>query len=124
MQRTIQSRVGQIVGEQQGTPRDHRGHIVPKRVLVVDDDQGLLRLLTVRLAAIGFAVTTCTTGEGALAIAHHESFDLAITDLYLPGQDGLAVMEELQRIHPSLPVLILTAHGSIPNAVEAMQKGA
>jgi glycerate kinase len=90
----------------------------------VDDDQGLLRLLTVRLAAIGFAVTTCTTGEGALAIAHHESFDLAITDLYLPGQDGLAVMEELQRIHPSLPVLILTAHGSIPNAVEAMQKGA
>jgi two-component system response regulator GlrR len=51
-------------------------------------------------------------------------FDLAITDLHLPDRDGLAVMEELLLIHPALPILILTAHGSIPNAVEAMQKGA
>ena len=95
-----------------------------ERILVVDDDQGLLQLLTMRLTAMGFAVTACTTGEEAIDVAKREVFALALTDLRLPDRDGLAVLEELRLIHPSLPVLILTAHGSIPNAVEAMQKGA
>jgi len=98
--------------------------MVQERILVVDDDEALLRLLTMRLSAIGFDVTTCTTGEEALALAKREMFDLALTDLRLPDQDGLSVLEELKLIHPDLPVLLLTAHGSIPNAVEAMQKGA
>ena len=95
-----------------------------ERILVVDDDQGLLHLLKMRLTAMGFAVSTCVSGEEAIATARREVFDLAITDLHLPGLDGLAVMEELLLTHPNLPILILTAHGSIPNAVEAMQKGA
>ena len=95
-----------------------------ERILVVDDDQGLLHLLKMRLTAMGFAVSTCVSGEEAIAAARREVFDLAITDLHLPGLDGLAVMEELLLTHPNLPILILTAHGSIPNAVEAMQKGA
>ena len=98
--------------------------MVQERIIVVDDDEGLLRLLTMRLSAMGFDVTTCTTGEEALAVAKREVFDLALTDLRLPDVDGLAVLEELRLIHPDLPVLLLTAHGSIPNAVEAMQKGA
>jgi len=77
-----------------------------------------------RLSANGFAVTTGALGEEALALAKREMFDLALTDLRLPDQDGLSVLEELKLIHPDLPVLLLTAHGSIPNAVEAMQKGA
>ncbi|KAF4516293.1 hypothetical protein B566_EDAN000534 [Ephemera danica] len=77
-----------------------------------------------RLSAEGFAVTSCTTGHEALAEAKKKMFDLAITDLRLRGEDGLDVTEELLRIHPQLPVIILTAHGSIPNAVEAMQRGA
>ena len=95
-----------------------------ERILVVDDDQGLLHLLKMRLAAMGFDVTSCTSGEEALDEARRQVFDLAITDLRLGGLDGLAVTEELLLIHPTLPVLILTAHGSIPNAVEAIQKGA
>jgi len=95
-----------------------------ERILVVDDDQGLLQLLKMRLGAMGFAVTTCDSGGEAVALARQDIFDLAITDLHLPDRDGLAVMEELLLIHPALPILILTAHGSIPNAVEAMQKGA
>ncbi|MBI5854839.1 MAG: sigma-54-dependent Fis family transcriptional regulator [Nitrospirae bacterium] len=95
-----------------------------ERILVVDDDQNLLHLLKMRLLAMGFGVTTCTTGEDGIAEAQKEVFDLAITDLRLPGQDGLAVLEELLLINPALPVLVLTAHGSIPNAVEAMRKGA
>jgi two-component system response regulator GlrR len=98
--------------------------MVQERILVVDDDEGLLQLLTMRLSAMGFDVTTCTTGEEALAVAKREVFDLALTDLRLPDRDGLSVLEELRLIHPDLPVLLLTAHGSIPSAVEAMQKGA
>jgi len=95
-----------------------------EQILVVDDDEGLLHLLKMRLSAEGFAVTSCTTGHDALVEAKKNMFDLAITDLRLRGEDGLDVTEELLRIHPQLPVIILTAHGSIPNAVEAMQRGA
>src|SRR5438132_3323718 len=94
-----------------------------ERILVVDDDEGLLRLLTMRLSAMGLHGTTSTTGEEALADAKREAFDLALTDLRLPDLDGLSVLEELRLIHPDLPVLLLTAHGSIPSAVEARQKG-
>lgn len=95
-----------------------------ERILVVDDDEGLLHLLRMRLSAMGFAVTPCTTGQDALDAAKREVFDIAITDLRLRGEDGLNLTEALLRTHPGLPVIILTAHGSIPNAVEAMQRGA
>ena len=95
-----------------------------EHILVVDDEEGLLHLVKMRLIAMGFAVTGCTTGREALAAAKKDRFDLAITDLRLGNEDGLDVTEELLRIHPGLPVIILTAHGSIPNAVEAMQRGA
>jgi two-component system response regulator GlrR len=95
-----------------------------EHILVVDDEDGLLHLVKMRLTAMGFAVTGCTTGREALAAAKKNRFDLAITDLRLGSEDGLDVTEELLRIHPGLPVIILTAHGSIPNAVEAMQRGA
>lgn len=95
-----------------------------ERILVVDDDEGLLHLLRMRLSALGFSVTPCTNGRDALAAARQETFDIAVTDLRLRGEDGLELAEELLRIQPGLPVIILTAHGSIPNAVEAMQRGA
>ena len=95
-----------------------------ERVLLIDDDEGLLHLLKVRLTAMGFQVVPCTTAEDALEEARNEIFDMAITDLRLAAQDGLDLMDELLLIHPTLPVLVLTAHGSIPNAVEAMQRGA
>ncbi|MBX3345352.1 MAG: sigma-54-dependent Fis family transcriptional regulator [Nitrospira sp.] len=95
-----------------------------ERILVVDDDEGLLHLLRMRLSALGFSVTPCTNGQEALAAVRQETFDIAVTDLRLRGEDGLELAEELLRIQPGLPVVILTAHGSIPNAVEAMQRGA
>jgi two-component system response regulator GlrR len=95
-----------------------------EQILLVDDDEGLLHLLKMRLSAMGFVVTSCTTGKDAVTEAKKRMFDLAITDLRLRGEDGLDVTEELLRNHPGLPVIILTAHGSIPNAVEAMQRGA
>jgi len=95
-----------------------------EHILVVDDEEGLLHLVKMRLTAMGFAVIGCTTGREALTVAKNTRFDLAITDLRLGNEDGLNVTEELLRIHPGLPIIILTAHGSIPNAVEAMQRGA
>jgi two-component system response regulator GlrR len=95
-----------------------------ERILVVDDDEGLLHLLKMRLSALGFSVTPCTGGRDALKAAREETFDIAITDLRLRAEDGLALTEELLHMQPGLPVIILTAHGSIPNAVEAMQRGA
>ncbi len=95
-----------------------------ERILVVDDDEGLLHLLKMRLSALGFSVTPCTSGQDALMAARQKTFDIAITDLRLRAEDGLALTEELLHMQPGLPVIILTAHGSIPNAVEAMQRGA
>src|SRR5262249_58972163 len=94
-----------------------------EQMLVIDDEEGLLQLVKMRLSAMGFVVTACTTGRDAVDAAKKDRFDLAITDLRLRGEDGLDVTEELLRIHPGLPVIILTAHGSIPNAVEAVGRG-
>ena len=95
-----------------------------ERILLVDDDEGLLHLFKMRLSAMGFSVTPCTCSRDALMAARQETFDIVITDLRLRAEDGLALTEELLQIQPGLPVIILTAHGSIPNAVEAMQRGA
>jgi two-component system response regulator GlrR len=93
-------------------------------ILVIDDDEGLLHLLKMRLSAMGFSVTPCTTGQEAVEATKNTTFNLAITDLRLRSENGLDVTEALLRNQPGLPVIILTAHGSIPNAVEAMQRGA
>lgn len=95
-----------------------------ERILVVDDDPSLLTLLKMRLRSMGFVVTACGCGGEALTHAQEEPYDFAILDLRLPDVDGLDLMEELHQHQTNLPVLILTAHGCIPNAVQAMKKGA
>lgn len=95
-----------------------------ERILVVDDDPSLLTLLKMRLCSMGFAVTACETGEDALNCVQEGSYDFAILDLRLPDVDGLDLMEQLRQSQNNLPVLILTAHGCIPNVVQAMKKGA
>ena len=94
-----------------------------RRILVVDDDPNLLRLLALRLEKEGFAVTQATSGEEALAKLAHGLPDLVITDMRMGGMDGLALFEAVSRRHPALPVIILTAHGNIPDAVHATRKG-
>jgi two-component system response regulator GlrR len=93
------------------------------RLLLVDDDTSLLRLLTLRLEANGFRVATATSGEGALEAMAEARPELVITDLRMEGMDGMALFRLLRERHPGLPVLILTAHGSIPEAVEATREG-
>jgi two-component system response regulator GlrR len=93
-------------------------------ILVVDDDRNLLELLAMRMEGSGYAVTTALRVDDAKEAAASTVFDLAIVDLQLADQNGIALMEELHLLNPGLPVIILTAHGSIESAVDAMQRGA
>jgi two-component system response regulator GlrR len=94
------------------------------KILVVDDDRGLLTLMKVRLEAAGYRVTLAEGGVEALARASEEVCELAIVDLKMEDMDGITLLEKLLGIHPHLPVIILTAHGTIASAVEATKKGA
>lgn len=93
------------------------------RLLLVDDDAALLKLLGMRLTSEGFQVTTATSGPDALRQLNKEKVDLVISDLCMDEMDGLALFGEIQKLHPGLPVIILTAHGSIPEAVSATRQG-
>jgi two-component system, NtrC family, response regulator GlrR len=93
------------------------------RILIVDDDAGLLRLLSLRLRGEGHETLEADSGEAALARLDHELPDLLISDLRMGGMDGLQLFQAVHRRHPLLPVLILTAHGTIPDAVKALQRG-
>jgi two-component system response regulator GlrR len=94
------------------------------KILVADDNPGLLTLLQRRLQSAGYQVTLTGSGAEALARAQEDLPDLAIVDLKMAGMDGMALMQRLLQLSPTLPVIILTAHGTISNAVEATKQGA
>jgi two-component system, NtrC family, response regulator GlrR len=94
------------------------------RILVVDDDPGLLRLLTIRLRAENYDVEPVENGVLALAAASRFRPDLVISDLRMDQLDGIGLLKELQNRWPGLKVILLTAHGTIPDAVQATQMGA
>jgi two-component system response regulator GlrR len=95
-----------------------------EKILVVDDDRNILKVIRMRLVSGGYYVTSVTGAESALKLAEKEPFDLALIDLKLNGQDGIQLMESIHHINPHIPVIILTAHGTIKSAVHAMKKGA
>ena len=94
------------------------------RILVVDDDPGLLRLLTIRLRAENYEVEAVESAAAALGAASRFRPELVITDLRMDQMDGIGLLKELQSRWPGLRVIILTAHGTIPDAVHATQSGA
>jgi len=94
------------------------------RILVVDDDPGLLRLLTIRLRSQHYEVEPADSAAKALAAVARFRPDLVLTDLRMAQMDGIALLRELQRRWPSVNVIMLTAHGTIPDAVKATQSGA
>jgi two-component system, NtrC family, response regulator GlrR len=92
-------------------------------ILLVDDDPDLLKLISLRLVSAGYRVRTADSGEAALAALAIARPGIVVTDLRMPGIDGMQLFEAIHRQHPSLPVIILTAHGTIPDAVAATQRG-
>jgi len=94
------------------------------KILLVDDDPGLLRLLSIRLRAEQYEVEAVESAHKALAVLKRFRPDLVITDLRMDKMDGIGLLKELQTHSPGLRVLIITAHGTIPDAVTATQSGA
>jgi DNA-binding NtrC family response regulator len=96
----------------------------PPRLLIVDDDEELRDTLARRFARAGLPVTTAESGEEALAKLGRAEFDVALFDLHLPGMSGLDLLAQFKQLQPEAEVLMLTAHGSIATAIEAMRRGA
>ena len=96
---------------------------MPHRILIVDDDPTLLRLLGILLREEGFEVVAAESGEQALVQLERKPADLVLSDLRMGGMDGLELFEAVRKRYPALPVIILTAHGTIPEAVDATRRG-
>ena len=92
-------------------------------VMLVDDDCDLLRLLTMRLSAAGYKVESVTSGEEALEKLSEFGPDVMVTDLQLNGMDGMTLFDKVHAAYPDLPILVLTAHGTIPDAFDAANRG-
>jgi two-component system NtrC family response regulator len=93
-------------------------------ILIVDDEKNYLTILTAILEEEGFEVLTALSGQEALDIRKTSDVDLVLTDMKMPVMDGIELLEHIKAIDPELPVVMMTAHGTVDKAVEAMQKGA
>jgi two-component system, NtrC family, response regulator AtoC len=94
------------------------------RVLVCDDEPNLRRVLAATLQREGYEVTLCSDGEEALVSIERDGADVVVTDLVMPKLDGLSLLRKVVQRHPDVPVIVITAHGRIDSAVEAMKAGA
>ena len=95
-----------------------------RKVLIVDDDQFALESMARALEGESYKVLTATSGSGAIKLLRQDSFDLVLTDLKMPGVDGLAVLRQAKEIAPQTVVVILTAYASLGSAIEALREGA
>jgi two-component system response regulator GlrR len=93
------------------------------KLLLVDDDESLLRLMSIRLKAEGFDVTSVDNGTQALRLMFNNDFDVVLSDLRMPGMDGLSLFDEILQQQRDLPLILMTAHGTIKEAVAASQRG-
>jgi DNA-binding NtrC family response regulator len=95
-----------------------------KRLLIVDDEPNIRLMLRTTLESNDYLVATAEDGDTALKWLEADSFDLVLLDLQMPRLDGMQVLEQLREAGNNVPVVIITAHGSVPNAVKAMKLGA
>jgi len=95
-----------------------------KQVLIVDDEPNLRKILAAQLARDDYEVLLAEDGEQGLMLLRENHVDLVITDLKMPKVDGMALLKEAVREHPELPVVMITAHGTVDTAVEALKSGA
>ncbi len=93
-------------------------------ILIVDDEKNYLTILSAVLDDEGFEVLTALSGQEALEIQKTSDLDLVLTDMKMPEMDGIELLENIKALDPDLPVVVMTAHGTVDKAVEAMQKGA
>ncbi len=93
-------------------------------ILLIDDDESLRRVIEFSIAEAGSRVRTAASGEEGLRLFEDSSFDAVITDITMPGMNGMEVLARVRERDPGMPVIMITAYGTIENAVEAMRQGA
>jgi two-component system cell cycle response regulator len=103
---------------------DWQGSDTPASVLVVDDEQLVCRFLESVLLSSGYQVQTCLSGQEAITRLREGAFQVVITDLRMPGVDGVTVLAKAKELDPLCQVIVITAYGSMESAVEAMKLGA
>jgi DNA-binding NtrC family response regulator len=96
----------------------------PSSILIVDDDQNVLQVLEARLQSSGFNIFKAENGQEALRLLKENKIDLMISDMKMPGMSGMEVLTKARALHPGLPIIFLTAYGTIPDAVKAVRAGA
>ena len=94
------------------------------RILVVDDERSMCELVETTLGMRGFSVTWCQSADAALAVLREQNIDMVLTDVKMPGTSGIALCGEINRTRPELPVVVMTAFGSMETAVSALRAGA
>jgi two-component system, NtrC family, response regulator HydG len=94
------------------------------RLLILDDEQRMVDILAMVFRREGYEVRSFVHSAGALEALRTEPFDLLLTDLKMPGADGLSVLRHAKTIEPELPVILITAHATVATAIEAMREGA
>jgi DNA-binding NtrC family response regulator len=100
------------------------GNTASAKILVIDDEAGIRESLEVLLSLEGYSPRMAQDGEDGLRVLDRDSFDLVLLDLALPGRSGLELLPEIKERHPDLPVIMITAYGSVDNVVEAIRAGA
>ena len=103
---------------------DDASHQLTRQILVVDDEPHVRKTLTIILERAGYSVNSVTDGDEAIVMLSKSSYDLVLCDLRMPRIDGMQVLRALKIAQPDTPLVIITAHGTIENAVSAMQQGA
>ena len=93
-------------------------------ILIVEDEQKMLRLLELNLAEEGYATLAAQDAETGLKLLRQEKIDLVLTDLKLPRMDGLEFLQAVKRSNAQIPVILMTAYGTVETAIEAMKAGA
>ncbi|MFT5685221.1 MAG: two-component system response regulator AtoC [Myxococcota bacterium] len=97
---------------------------MPRSILVVDDEPSIRKVLAAQLKRVGYGVTAAANGAEAVSLLSERPFDLVISDLQMPGIDGMALLAHCRASLPALPVILITAHGTVDTAVEAIKLGA
>jgi DNA-binding NtrC family response regulator len=95
-----------------------------EKILVVDDDEAMCQFLSIMLKKEGYEVTTVRDGQSAIEKVKEDGYDVVITDIKMPGMDGIKVLEGVKAVDPSVPVIIMTGYASQNSAIEAVNKGA
>src|ERR1700737_4147719 len=106
------------------TAQDYQSMVRPPHILAVDDQHSIRLMLESGLSLNGFRVSCARNGTEALAVARTEEFDAVISDIYMPDGDGLTMVQELRALFPTLPIILMTAQGSVELAVRAVEEGA